>query len=43
MARSGGLDRFGWIARRHNIADRVAQFEMATKVVTSITSTIATK
>ena len=34
---------FGWIAKRHNIADRVAQFEMATKVVTSITSTIATK
>ena len=34
---------FGWIARRHNIADRVAQFEMATKVVASITSTITTK
>jgi uncharacterized protein (DUF302 family) len=31
---------FGWIARRHNIRDRVAQFEMATKVVASITSTI---
>jgi uncharacterized protein (DUF302 family) len=34
---------FGWIARRHNIRDRRAQFEMATKVVGSITSTITTK
>ena len=34
---------FGWIARRHNINDRVAQFEMATKVVGSITSTITMK
>jgi len=34
---------FGWIAKRHNIADRAAQFEMATKVVGSITSTITTK
>ncbi len=34
---------FQWIARRHNIRDRVAQFEMATKVVGSITSTIITK
>ena len=34
---------FGWIAKRHNIRDRVAQFEMATKVVGSITSTIATR
>src|SRR5213080_2669931 len=34
---------FGWIARRHNIRDRVAQFEMATMVVGSITSTITTK
>jgi uncharacterized protein (DUF302 family) len=34
---------FGWIARRHNIKDRAAQFEMATKVVASITSTIAAK
>ena len=34
---------FGWIARRHNIGDRVAQFEMATKDVASITSTIMTK
>ena len=34
---------FGWIAKRHNISDRGAQFEMATKVVASITSTIMTK
>lgn len=34
---------FGWIAKRHNIGDRVAQFEMATKVVASITSTITAK
>ena len=34
---------FGWIAKRHNIGDRVAQFEMATNVVASITSTITTK
>lgn len=34
---------FGWIAKRHNIRDRVAQFEMATRVVGSITSTIKTK
>ncbi len=34
---------FGWIAKRHNITDRGAQFEMATKVVGSITSTITTK
>src|SRR6059036_657431 len=34
---------FGWIAKRHNIQDRVAQFEMATKVVGSITSTITTR
>ena len=34
---------FGWIAKRHNIRDRVAQFEMATKVVQSITSTITTR
>src|ERR1700750_1419803 len=31
---------FAWIAKRHNITDRTAQFEMATKVVNSITSTI---
>jgi len=34
---------FGWIAKRHKIGDRVAQFEMATRVVSSITSTIMTK
>jgi len=34
---------FGWIAKRHNIRNRAAQFEMATKVVGSITSTITTK
>jgi uncharacterized protein (DUF302 family) len=34
---------FGWIAKRHNIRDRTAQFEMATKVVGSITSTLTTK
>ena len=34
---------FEWIARRHNIRDRVAQFMMATTVVGSITSTITTR
>jgi uncharacterized protein (DUF302 family) len=34
---------FEWIARRHNIKDRVAQFKMATEVVASITSTITHK
>lgn len=34
---------FDWIARRHNIRDREAQFKMATTVVKSITSTIAGK
>jgi uncharacterized protein (DUF302 family) len=34
---------FQWIARRHNIHDREAQFTMATSVVKSITSTIAAK
>ena len=34
---------FGWIAKRHNIRDRTAQFEMATRVVGSITSTITTR
>jgi len=32
-----------WIAKSHNIKDRVAQFKMATMVVGSITSTIKTK
>jgi uncharacterized protein (DUF302 family) len=31
---------FGWIARRHGITDRDAQFKMATGVVASITSTV---
>lgn len=34
---------FDWIARRHNIKDREAQFKMATMVVNSITSTITSK
>jgi len=34
---------FDWIARRHNIRDRDAQFKMATKVVKSITATITSK
>ncbi len=34
---------FEWIARRHNIHDRSAQFKMATSVVGSITSTITRK
>lgn len=34
---------FAWIARRHNIQDRDAQFNMATMVVKSITSTITSK
>lgn len=34
---------FEWIARRHNIKDRIAQFKMATVVVGSITSTITTR
>ncbi|MBI5263766.1 MAG: DUF302 domain-containing protein [Bradyrhizobium sp.] len=34
---------FDWIARRHNIKDREAQFKMATMVVKSITSTIVNK
>ena len=31
---------FGWIARRHGITNRNAQFAMATKVIGSITSTL---
>src|SRR3954447_2227925 len=34
---------FDWLARRHNIRDRGAQFKMATTVVASIVSTIMTK
>jgi len=32
---------FAWIARRHGIKDRDAQFKMASSVVTSITSSVA--
>jgi len=31
---------FGWIARRHGIANREAQFKMASNVVESITSSV---
>ena len=34
---------FGWIARRHGITDREAQFKMASEVIASITSSIAAK
>ena len=34
---------FEWIAKRHHITDRAAQFKMATMVVNSITSTITRK
>jgi uncharacterized protein (DUF302 family) len=34
---------FEWIAKRHNIQDRAAQFKMATMVVGSIVSTITSK
>jgi uncharacterized protein (DUF302 family) len=34
---------FAWIARRHDISNREAQFKMATMVVESITSTITNK
>ena len=33
---------FGWIAKRHRITDREAQFKMATEVIGSITSSVAT-
>lgn len=32
---------FGWIARRHGIRDREAQFKMASQVITAITSSVA--
>ena len=32
---------FGWIARRHGITNRVAQFDMASMVIASITSSVA--
>jgi uncharacterized protein (DUF302 family) len=31
---------FGWIARRHGIKDRDAQFKMASEVIASITSSV---
>jgi uncharacterized protein (DUF302 family) len=34
---------FAWIARRHNIKDRDAQFNMATSVVQSITASVKAK
>jgi uncharacterized protein (DUF302 family) len=34
---------FGWIAQRHGITDRDAQFKMASEVISSITSSVATK
>ena len=34
---------FAWIARRHNITDRDAAFKMASEVIASITSSVATK
>ena len=34
---------FNWIARRHGIADRDAAFKMASEVIASITSSVASK
>ncbi len=34
---------FGWIARRHGITNRDAQFAKATEVIASITSSVAAK
>jgi uncharacterized protein (DUF302 family) len=34
---------FGWIAKRHGITDREAQFKMASDVIASITSSVASK
>ena len=34
---------FGWIARRHHITDRDAQFKMASEVIASITSSVSSK
>jgi uncharacterized protein (DUF302 family) len=34
---------FAWIARRHHISNRDAQFKMATEVVKSITSTVTSR
>lgn len=34
---------FGWIARRHGVTDRDAQFATASKVIASITGSVAAK
>ena len=34
---------FGWIARRHGITDREAQFKMASEVIASITSSVSSR
>jgi uncharacterized protein (DUF302 family) len=34
---------FAWIARRHGITDREAQFKMASEVIASITSSVSNK
>ena len=34
---------FAWIAKRHGITDRDAQFKMASTVVSSILSTVSAK
>lgn len=34
---------FSWVARRHHITDRDAQFKMASEVIASITSSVAAK
>ena len=34
---------FAWIARRHGITDREAEFKMASSVIASITSSVAAK
>jgi uncharacterized protein (DUF302 family) len=34
---------FGWIAKRHHITDRGAQFKMASEVIGSITSSVAAR
>ena len=32
---------FAWIASRHNITNRAAQFKMASEVISSITASVA--
>ncbi len=34
---------FGWIARRHHITDRDAQFKMASEVIASVTSSVSSR